>query len=603
MTEVLALDVGSSSVRAQRFDERAEPVDELKQEHYEGRDPDEIVELVRKVVDGRDEGADAVGISCFGHSLLALDGDGRPLTEMLGWRDTRSAAAAEWLRAPARSRGRPRAHRRVPPSVVLAGEARAGSRETEPEVFRARRPLRLVLATTSTRGSSAASRGRASRSPPAPGCSTSQRGRGTASSSTCSASTRSGCRVSRPSRAAPGIRRSRRRLLESRRRLHRHAARAALMVGTSGALRILYETERPQPRPGLFLYRLDERRVVEGGALSDGGNLHAWLERDARRSRRGSLAERARTTTASRSCRSSAASARRAGIPTERGTVHGLTFDTTPLDIRQAALEGVAFRFAAIADLLPELEEVVATGGGLLGDPRLDPADGRRARAARHGVEGRGGVAARRRGCDARTARLRSWPRRRSARCSIRGRRGPRHIVRPGSGSSVSTRSFVAKTDIEQRSIDTIRTLAMDAVQQANAGHPGTAMALAPLAYLLYTEVMDHNPANPHWPDRDRFVLSAGHACILQYATLHLAGLQPLARGAEALPAVGVAHAGPSRGAPHAGSRGDDGPARPGFRERRRLRDRRALPRRALQPARTTRSSTIASTASAPTAT
>jgi transketolase len=82
----------------------------------------------------------------------------------------------------------------------------------------------------------------------------------------------------------------------------------------------------------------------------------------------------------------------------------------------------------------------------------------------------------------------------------------------------------VKKTDIEQRSIDTIRTLAMDAVQQANAGHPGTAMALAPLAYLLYTEVMDHNPANPHWPDRDRFLLSAGHACILQYAALHLAG-------------------------------------------------------------------------------
>jgi len=82
----------------------------------------------------------------------------------------------------------------------------------------------------------------------------------------------------------------------------------------------------------------------------------------------------------------------------------------------------------------------------------------------------------------------------------------------------------VATTHIEQRSIDTIRTLAMDAVQQANSGHPGTAMALAPLAYLLYTEVMDHNPASPHWPDRDRFVLSAGHACVLQYAALHLAG-------------------------------------------------------------------------------
>jgi transketolase len=82
----------------------------------------------------------------------------------------------------------------------------------------------------------------------------------------------------------------------------------------------------------------------------------------------------------------------------------------------------------------------------------------------------------------------------------------------------------VANSDIEQLSIDTIRTLSMDAVQQANAGHPGTAMALAPLAYLLYTEVMHHNPANPQWPDRDRFILSAGHACILQYSTLHLTG-------------------------------------------------------------------------------
>jgi transketolase len=82
----------------------------------------------------------------------------------------------------------------------------------------------------------------------------------------------------------------------------------------------------------------------------------------------------------------------------------------------------------------------------------------------------------------------------------------------------------VAETDVEQLSINTIRTLAMDSVQQANAGHPGTAMALAPLAYLLYAEVMRHNPANPHWPDRDRFVLSAGHACILQYASLHLSG-------------------------------------------------------------------------------
>jgi transketolase len=82
----------------------------------------------------------------------------------------------------------------------------------------------------------------------------------------------------------------------------------------------------------------------------------------------------------------------------------------------------------------------------------------------------------------------------------------------------------VTENDITQLSIDTIRTLSIDAVQEANAGHPGTAMALAPLAYLLYTEVMNHSPSNPQWQNRDRFVLSAGHACILQYTTLHLAG-------------------------------------------------------------------------------
>ena len=79
-------------------------------------------------------------------------------------------------------------------------------------------------------------------------------------------------------------------------------------------------------------------------------------------------------------------------------------------------------------------------------------------------------------------------------------------------------------SDAQTQTIDTIRALAMDAVQKANIGHPGTAMALAPVAYLLYAERMRHNPANPAWPDRDRFVLSAGHACILQYAALHLSG-------------------------------------------------------------------------------
>jgi len=75
-----------------------------------------------------------------------------------------------------------------------------------------------------------------------------------------------------------------------------------------------------------------------------------------------------------------------------------------------------------------------------------------------------------------------------------------------------------------QTSIDTIRTLSMDAVQKANSGHPGMPMAMAPAAYLLYAEVMKHNPADPQWPDRDRFVLSAGHGSMLLYSVLHLSG-------------------------------------------------------------------------------
>ncbi len=77
---------------------------------------------------------------------------------------------------------------------------------------------------------------------------------------------------------------------------------------------------------------------------------------------------------------------------------------------------------------------------------------------------------------------------------------------------------------ITRLAIDTVRTLAMDAVQAAESGHPGTPMALAPLAYALYARHMRHDPAAPHWVDRDRFILSVGHASMLLYGTLHLSG-------------------------------------------------------------------------------
>ncbi|HEU4885770.1 MAG TPA: hypothetical protein VFT45_26275, partial [Longimicrobium sp.] len=77
---------------------------------------------------------------------------------------------------------------------------------------------------------------------------------------------------------------------------------------------------------------------------------------------------------------------------------------------------------------------------------------------------------------------------------------------------------------LDQLCINTIRTLSMDAVQAANSGHPGTPMALAPLAYVIFTRHLKHNPADPSWADRDRFILSAGHASMLLYSMLYLTG-------------------------------------------------------------------------------
>jgi transketolase len=79
-------------------------------------------------------------------------------------------------------------------------------------------------------------------------------------------------------------------------------------------------------------------------------------------------------------------------------------------------------------------------------------------------------------------------------------------------------------TDLDRLCIDTIRMLSIDAVEHAKSGHPGTPMALAPIGYVLYTRVMRHSPQHPDWPDRDRFVLSAGHASMLLYSLLYLTG-------------------------------------------------------------------------------
>jgi gluconokinase len=347
---VRALDIGSSSVRAQEFDARAEPVGELRQEEYDTADPAEVAAAVRRVLG--DEDTDAT--SCFAHSLVAVDGEWNALTPILGWRDSRSAAAAEWLAQrldPAAVHARTGAF--VHPSFWPAKLAWLA--ETEPETFRG--AAWFVSFADFLRGKPETSLGMAS---------------------TSGLLDLTRLDWDEELLATLGI---------DRDRLPRIAdvplwpdaacsnagagcterGRAALMVGTSGALRVLYESEQPQPKPGLFLYRADARRVVEGGALSDGGNLYAWLERTLADAS-GSLEERDPRDHGLTFLPFLGGERSTGWNPDARGAVHGLTFETTPLDLRQAAYEGVAFRFAAIADLLPDVREVVATGAGLLHD-------------------------------------------------------------------------------------------------------------------------------------------------------------------------------------------------------------------------------------------
>jgi len=91
----------------------------------------------------------------------------------------------------------------------------------------------------------------------------------------------------------------------------------------------------------------------------------------------------------------------------------------------------------------------------------------------------------------------------------------------------------VSQPNIDQLCINTIRTLSIDAVQQANSGHPGAPMGLAPVVYSLWQNFLRYDPADPLWPNRDRFVLSAGHASMLLYSTLHLAGVRAVNKNGE----------------------------------------------------------------------
>jgi gluconokinase len=371
VSTVLSLDVGTSSVRAAVFDSTGEQRrgPSARREYPGESDPGALLASVREVIEevGGATGVAGVGTSCFGHSLLALDASSAPLTPILGWRDTRSADAADWLT------------RRVDAAAV---HARTGCQihtsywpaklawlaQTEPDVFRSAHRFvsfsdylyaQLLGRAVDTGISIASATGLvdlstrtwdeellavldldAERLPEISDAPID--GWYPALLDGACSNLGAGC-VTRE--------------------------RAALMIGTSGAMRTVYETTSPEPHDGLFLHWVDDTRVVEGGSLSDGGNLYAWLEQTFKDPPAQSLADRDPGSHGLTFLPLLGGERSPGWHQHARGAVHGLTFDTTPLDLLQAGLEGVAFRFAEIADLLPGIEEIVATGGALLKDP------------------------------------------------------------------------------------------------------------------------------------------------------------------------------------------------------------------------------------------
>ena len=166
----------------------------------------------------------------------------------------------------------------------------------------------------------------------------------------------------------------------------------------------------------------------------------------------------------------------------------------------------------------------------------------------------------------------------------------------------------MTSAELDELAINTIRTLSIDAVQQAKSGHPGTPMALAPLVYMIWNEVMRFDPQDPIWPNRDRFVLSNGHASMLLWSVLYLTGTRAVNADYERLgqPAVTLDDiqpfpparqqgAGTSGISLDVGRGGDDRPARPGHRQQRRHGDRAQVARRADTTSPASKSSTTTS--------
>jgi gluconokinase len=356
MTRIVALDVGSSSVRAVAYDEAGDPEPGDAHIAFDDFDADRLVAACRAVLAQVGEG-DALAISCFWHSLVAVDAADRPLTPVLTWRDL--------------ARGEPPAldavdyHRRtgcfLHPAYWPAKIRRLGDEGVHAARYLSFADYLLLQLTGEVRTSVSTVSGTGLYDPnrltwdeetldllgldvsQLPPVSDEQvAGVWPALGDGACSNVGAGC-LSRE--------------------------RAALMVGTSGATRVLFAAEGAEPRPGLFLYRLDARRFCEGGALSDGGNLYAWLVRTLREFDAEDLAARPAAAHGLSFLPFLGGERSLGWDPARRGLIAGLSFATTPADIAQAALEGVCYRFADVLAALGDVDSVVVTGAALLANP------------------------------------------------------------------------------------------------------------------------------------------------------------------------------------------------------------------------------------------
>ncbi len=404
-TRVLSVDLGSSSVRAELYDGKGTRVEDSEtQLGYEleyapdggvTKDADELLELAARAIDGAlsDAGDDAisgVAMSTFWHSVLGLDREGRPTTPVLYWADRRAAGAARELRE---GLDEAAVHRRTgcvlhssywPAKLLWLSRERAEAFErTERWVSPGDYFYEQFFGSSHVGTSMASATGLfdqnerrwdreviealpVERSQLSPISDEPLRGPGeewarrwpalsevpwfpAAGDGACS-NVGSGCTTN---------------------------DRLALMVGTSGAMRVLWKADSVEVPDGPWCYRADEKRFVMGGALSDGGNLIAWLRETLR------LPEPEETERLLSEMEPDShgltflpllAGERGPGWADEaNGTVAGLSMSNTPVEILRAAMEAVALRFALIAEIIeaasPGEKEVVATGGGLLHSP------------------------------------------------------------------------------------------------------------------------------------------------------------------------------------------------------------------------------------------